>query len=226
VGIRLEQGELIAHKEEVMSFIRKLLLSNESVRTQLNFTKLFANDGSADNCLLLGNEAEYKKVIEAQEVKIKALSQEVTALRKLNMELTDEMKATQKRVLPTPTVHSNSSYVNKVIKESNREIMEIKDIIEMKDDEIARLKEMLEVEQSTSNAKSEEIERLTIQASVAENKKHQDLDNQLEELKNEKQRLIRKIEQLNQAQQTLKADIAERDKIILNYVDKCKSKAT
>jgi outer membrane murein-binding lipoprotein Lpp len=88
----------------------------------------------------------------------------------------------------------------------------------MKDSEINRLKEMLEIEQRTSKAKTEEISALTIKANVSQNNKYNELTTQIEELKAEKQRLIRKIDQLNDSQRVLKSEVTEKDKIILNYL--------
>lgn len=66
---------------------------------------------------------------------------------------------------------------------------------------------------------------MKVQSNVQQNNKYYELTDQIEDLKAEKQRLTRKIDQLNQTQQTLKAEIADKDKIILNYVQKAKGKA-
>jgi hypothetical protein len=42
----------------------------------------------------------------------------------------------------------------------------------MKDTEINRLKELLDIEQRTSKVKSEELEKLTIKSNVTENNKY------------------------------------------------------
>jgi len=60
---------------------------------------------------------------------------------------------------------------------------------------------------------------------VWQNNKYNDLSAEVDELKAEKQRLTRKIDQLNQAQHSLKAEISQKDKIILNHVQKSKAVA-
>ena len=84
-------------------------------------------------------------------------------LSKKNTDLLDSLDYYKRKtdIFETP-FHTNSSYVTKMVKESNSEMKTLKEQIEARDDEISRLKESLAVSFQTIKGKNEQIERLSL----------------------------------------------------------------
>lgn len=147
---------------------------------------------------------------------------EVVALRKEKGSLEDQVEEMLKAKFPQ--FHTNTQYLNKMIKENFREHEESRCLAEVLDDQNLRLKEeLLEAENKSKNYLCE-IERLELLLKHNLSLMSQQHQISLEELQHENKRLGRRIEQLEEKQQSLKMEMTEKDRIILAYVQKQKSK--
>lgn len=126
------------------------------------------------------------------------MTSELTSLKSQIHILQDELKESSHIQLLAPRFHTNTGYVNKLVKENHREIMEIKEILDSKEEEMDRMREQLKLEKSTSMLKTEEIERLNIILKMEQNNKYEQFSNEIEDLKAEKVRLNRRVDQLNE----------------------------
>lgn len=109
-------------------------------------------------------EQKYVKAIEEQENKIKSLVEETIKLTRKNSKLLDEIdyyrKKEEVRFSTELPLHTNSSYLTKVVKESHEEVQEMKEQLEEKEEEIGRLKNTLSLNSQSLKAKDEEIETI------------------------------------------------------------------
>ena len=122
-----------------------------------------------------------------------------------------------------PEKHTNTGYLTKIMRENHSEIQEMKKIFSDREEEVIRLRANLKTFLEQNEKKTEEVQRLNL---IIKNQQQRfDMNIQTKQTSNfEKHNLENKIEELTSIQKKYRAEIAEKDRIIMTYVNKSKQK--
>lgn len=155
------------------------------------------------------------------------MTEQMTELVKKNNRLVTELDENRRYGRSTiggsVSVHTNSSYLTKIIRENHLEMEQIKREVDTRDEEINRLRNELSITMHTLKGKNDEIQAIQEMVSYEKRANEKKKEAEIFDLKQKNTSLLRRIDQMSQSHHELRNELKEKDRIILNYVNSKKN---